>query len=126
MTRLKRPDRARWSIPAMPYISPAAIGCMTVRARGSPICVTRSPMARSNVSGHPKPLDALTVMVASLGIRAAPLAEDKNCTRGIGNSFMRLNETSKYQANEHARDDLTVLSHGRPGQSPASGHHPHH
>ena len=71
ITRARRPGLARWSIPLIPYMSPAAIGCSVVSPRGWPALSNRSPMARSTRSGQPSPLEELTVTTASSGISAA-------------------------------------------------------
>ena len=34
ITRARRPGLARWSIPLIPYMSPAAMGCSVVSPRG--------------------------------------------------------------------------------------------
>ena len=37
--RVSRPGLAMWSMPLMPHMSPAAIGCSVVRLRGWPLRV---------------------------------------------------------------------------------------
>jgi hypothetical protein len=72
MTRFRSPSCARWLIPSMPNMSPAAMGCNVVIPAGSPSTVNRSPTPLSTASGHPRPLDELTETTAPLGIfRAA-------------------------------------------------------
>ena len=57
--RASKPGRAMWSMPLMPYMSPAAIGLMAVRLRGVAVRSKRSPSAASTASGQPRPLDEL-------------------------------------------------------------------
>src|ERR1700722_5229095 len=52
----------------MPYMSPAAIGWMAVMPRGLPFSRKCFPMDRREASGHPKPLEELTVTTASSAI----------------------------------------------------------
>src|SRR6218665_2691614 len=72
--RLSRPGLARWSIPAMPYISPAALGLRVVRPRGEPSQSKRAPMARRTLSGEPRPLDALMLSTSPSRMSAAACA----------------------------------------------------
>ena len=58
-------------MPSIPYMSPAAIGDMTVSPEGDPVARNRSPMADRVASGHPSPEDELIDTVASLGTTAA-------------------------------------------------------
>ncbi len=46
-------------------MSPAAIGWIAVIPRGLPFSRKYFPIDRSEASGHPKPLDELTVITAS-------------------------------------------------------------
>ena len=55
------PGFAIWSIPRIPYMSPAAIGCNRVSWRGWPSCEKRVPSAARIFSGQFNPLEALTV-----------------------------------------------------------------
>ena len=74
--RLRRPGLARWSMPRMPYMSPAAMGCSVVRPRGCPVASNRSPIAASTASGQPRPDEEETVTTEPSPIRlAASLAE---------------------------------------------------
>ena len=57
MIFFSRPFLAMWSMPLMPLMSPAAIGCSVVRSRGWPVASKRSPIAFSIRSGQPRPLD---------------------------------------------------------------------
>src|SRR6266542_4668726 len=84
MTRDSRPGRATWSIPRMPYMSPAAIGWTVVSPTGAPSSANRSPMPRSAVSGHPRPDDDDTVTVAPSGIRSAAARAVSTGTSRIG------------------------------------------
>ena len=71
MIRASSPGRARWSMPLMPHMSPAAIGCSVVMLRGWPEASKRRPMAASVASGQPRPEAADTVRTAPSGISAA-------------------------------------------------------
>ena len=51
-------------MPLMPYMSPAAIGCMEVRFAGAPVSAYRCPIASSTASGQPSPEEEETVMTA--------------------------------------------------------------
>src|SRR5271169_1843580 len=68
MILFKRPGWAMWSTPGMPYMSPAAIGWIAVIPRGLPFSRKYFPIDRREASGHPKPLDELTVITASSAI----------------------------------------------------------
>src|SRR4051812_26280555 len=80
-------------MPLMPYMSPAAIGWMVVRLRGWPESWNRSPMAASTASGQPRPLDELTVTIASLGISATASAAERTRTRVISGFSQNLVES---------------------------------
>ena len=67
------PACARWSMPLMPHMSPAAIGWSVVRLRGWPVASNRAPIAASTASGQPSPLEDETVTTAPSGIRAGGL-----------------------------------------------------
>jgi hypothetical protein len=71
MIRVSKPSRAMWSIPLTPYMSPAAIGCSVVIARGWPWFSKRQPIAASTASGHPSAEDDDTVTTAPSGTREA-------------------------------------------------------
>src|SRR5882724_1341214 len=58
-------------MPAMPHMSPAAIGCRVVRLRGRPVSANRAPIPASAASGQPSPLEDETVITASSAIRSA-------------------------------------------------------
>src|SRR6476619_4500737 len=73
-TRRNWPGRHRWSMPLMPYMSPAAIGCSVVRFAGEPVSSYRSPIAFSTASGQPSPDEDETVMTAESSIRWAASA----------------------------------------------------
>src|SRR4029077_12721621 len=82
-TRLSNPGRAKWSMPAMPYISPAAIGWRVVRFFGEPNFAKCSPIACNVASGQPSPLEELTVTTASSGIRVPTSSKEISLERGI-------------------------------------------
>ena len=65
------PSLAMWSIPLIPYMSPAAIGCSVVRSRGCPSASKRAPIAASTLSGQPSPEEEDTDTTAPSAIRAA-------------------------------------------------------
>src|SRR3954469_10497803 len=73
-------------MPLTPYMSPAAIGWIVVRFRGCPTLPKCSPMAASIASGHPSPLEELTVTTASSGISAAASAAERTRTRVMSTS----------------------------------------
>src|SRR5882757_3414220 len=58
-------------MPAMPHMSPAAIGCNVVRLRGWPVSAKRAPIPASAASGQPSPLEDETVTTASSAMRSA-------------------------------------------------------
>ncbi len=70
ITRASSPGSARWSMPLMPYMSPAAIGITSVRPRGRPLARKRSPSACNVRSGVLRPDDELTATTAPSGIAA--------------------------------------------------------
>src|ERR1051325_7447791 len=63
-----------WSMPLMPYMSPAAIGFSVVRLRGASSRSKRAPMAASTLSGQPRPLDELMMTTSPSRINAAAWA----------------------------------------------------
>ena len=69
--RVSRPGLAMWSMPLMPYMSPAAIGFSVVRLRGAPSSSKRSPMAFNTRSGQPSPLLELMLSTALSAIKPA-------------------------------------------------------
>ena len=71
MTVESSPSFAIWSMPLIPYMSPAAIGCSVVRFLGCPSASNRAPIAASTLSGQPSPEDDETVTTAPSAIRAA-------------------------------------------------------
>src|SRR5262245_53418605 len=77
-----------WSMPLMPYMSPAAIGCKVVISRGWPVAAKRAPMAASTASGQPRPLDEETDTVMPSPIR--PAASSAETTFAILNSQARI------------------------------------
>src|SRR5258706_2599740 len=58
-------------MPAMPHMSPAAIGCRVVRLRGCPVSAKRAPIPARAASGQPSPLEEETVTTASSAMRSA-------------------------------------------------------
>ena len=81
--RASRPGLAMWSMPLMPHMSPAAIGCSVVRSRGwlrSRRSGARSPRARR--PGQPSPLEDETVTTAPSGISAGGLVGGDDAGKG--------------------------------------------
>ena len=55
---------ARWSIPSVPNMSPAAIGWTIVRSPGAPSASKSLPSAANTASGQQSPLEELTATVS--------------------------------------------------------------
>src|SRR5215468_6022153 len=83
ITRLSRPWRATWSMPFMPYMSPAAIGRKNVRSRGRPSRAKRSPIAANMRSGQASPDDELAATTAPSGINRAAVSKSMSLLRVI-------------------------------------------
>ena len=77
-----------WSMPLMPHMSPAAMGCSVVIARGWPFASKRRPMAASTASGQPRPEEDDTVTTAPSGM--SPAASSAVITRGKAIVVVRL------------------------------------
>src|SRR5829696_5542405 len=92
-----------WSIPSMPYMSPAAIGWMVVRLRGAPSDSNRSPIAWSIASGQPSPLEELTVTVAPSGIRRAASTSEIVLSRGMNALWVAMTTASRTRASVRNR-----------------------
>ena len=76
MIRAISPGLAMWSMPVMPNMSPAAMGCSMVRFRGCCSRSKRSPSAFSTASGQFSPEEELTATTASSGMTCAASAAE--------------------------------------------------
>ena len=75
-----KPPLEIWSIPLTPYMSPAAIGLMTVRFFGDDSLSNLSPIALSTKSGHPRAEEDEIVMTDPFSINFAAASPLKTGT----------------------------------------------